>query len=99
MNIGFAFAATLFTGADGARRIKGLLTKAIYPDATFTLKLSFGTVKGYPMIGRFIYDNTANRAVAVDSAAMSEALRQLYDATALVDELEGRAAKTAGNQP
>jgi hypothetical protein len=145
-----------------------------YPDATFTLRLTYGTVKGYPMngteappkttfyglfdraysfdlkppfdlpardaerrdrldlatpldfvsdcdiiggnsgspvidrageivglvfdgnieslVGRYVYDGTANRAVAVDTAAMTEALRKLYDAQFLVDELLGKPA-------
>ena len=146
--------------------------KSIYPDATFTLRLAFGVVKGYPMNGtrapykttlyglfgraaafdyrgefalpqrflqrrdrlnmetpvnfvattditggnsgspvidrqgrlvglifdgniesipnEFVYDETAARAVAVHPAYIIEALRKLYDAGALADELEGR---------
>jgi hypothetical protein len=37
-----------------------------------------------------IYTDTQARAVSVDSAAVSEALRKVYDAQSLVDELEGR---------
>jgi len=41
------------------------------------------------LVGRFVYDETANRAVAVHSAYIIEALRKLYDAKALADEIEG----------
>jgi len=146
--------------------------KNTYPDATFTLRLSYGTVKGYPyngtiappfttfyglydraagfgdqppfdltpkeaaardkvdlstpldfvstgdiiggnsgspvvnregqlvglifdgniesLAGDFVYDESKNRAVAVHSAGMLEALRKLYGAGALADELEGK---------
>ncbi len=146
--------------------------KSVNPDATFTLRLSYGTVKGYPMngtrapsrttfyglydraygfdmkppfdlparyrdrkdkldlstplnfvstcdiiggnsgspvinkngqlvglifdgnieglVGRFVYSDESGRAVAVHSAAMVEALRKLYDADTLADELEGK---------
>jgi hypothetical protein len=144
--------------------------KDVYPDATFTLRLSYGTATGYPMngtkapykttyyglydrsasfnnqppfnlpqryvdapgkldlatpldfvatvdiiggnsgspvinrngelvglifdgnieslAGDFVYDGAQNRGVAVDSAAMIEALRKLYNAGKLADELE-----------
>jgi hypothetical protein len=145
--------------------------KNTYPDATFTLRLSYGTVKGYPMngtvappkttfyglydraasfnfdgpwaipsrytegreklnlstpldfvtdndivggnsgspvinregevvglifdgnieslAGDYVYNEENNRSVAVHTGAMTEALRKLYGAGKLVDELEG----------
>ncbi|MFQ5708847.1 MAG: S46 family peptidase, partial [bacterium] len=36
---------------------------------------------------RFIYDDTKSRAVAVHSAYIIEALRKLYDAGTLADEI------------
>jgi Peptidase S46 len=146
--------------------------KSTYPDATFTLRLSYGAAKGYPMngtiapfettyyglydrsasfgdappfdlpkryverrtkidlstpldfvsttdviggnsgspvinrngelvglifdnniqglVGDFVYNDYQNRSVAVDSVAMIMALRQLYDAGKLADEIEGK---------
>jgi peptidase S46-like protein len=154
------------------RALFAVYGKSLYPDATFTLRLSYGTVKGYPMngteapplttlyglydraysfglkppfdlpqryterhekldlttpmnfvstcdiiggnsgspvinregeiiglifdgnieglVGDYVYNIENNRAVAVDTAAMTEALRKLYDAGALADELEGK---------
>ncbi len=146
--------------------------KTVYPDATFTLRLSYGTVKGFPMngtkapshttfyglydranafnmqgpfalpdrylkrekavdlatplnfvtnndvvggnsgspvinknaelvglvfdgnieslLGDFFYNETNNRTVAVHSKGMLEALRKLYDAGKLADQLQGK---------
>ena len=41
--------------------------------------------------GDFAYDGRQNRAVAVDTAAILAALRDVYGQTALADELEGKA--------
>ena len=149
--------------------------KSTYPDATFTLRLAFGTVKGYPMngtiappvttfyglfdrsasfgnkppfnltprvaarkarinlatplnfvadcdiiggnsgspvinrqgelvglifdgnieslVGNVVYNGDANRSVSVHSAGMLEALRKIYDAGALANELLGVTVK------
>ncbi|HXZ78695.1 MAG TPA: S46 family peptidase [Terriglobales bacterium] len=148
-----------------------LYGKSTYPDATFTLRLSYGQMKGYPMngtiapakttfyglydrafsfndqapfdlprryrdamktldlatpldfvttndvvggnsgspvinkqgeivglifdgnieslVGDYVYDIESNRSVAVHTAAMTEALRKLYGASKLLDELTG----------
>ncbi len=42
------------------------------------------------LVGRFVYDQKSNRAVAVHAAYMLEALRKLYDAGAMADEIIGR---------
>ena len=42
------------------------------------------------LAGDFLYEGEKNRAVAVHSAAMVEALRKLYNAGKLADELQGR---------
>jgi Peptidase S46 len=39
------------------------------------------------LVGEFVYDGERNRAVAVHTAAMTEALRKLYGAQKLVEEL------------
>ncbi len=151
--------------------------RSIYPEATFTLRLAFGTVKGYPMngtmappkttffglydrarsfdlkppfelperygkkrerldlstafnfvstadiiggnsgspvinragevvglifdgnmeslVGNYIYYEETNRAIAVDTAGMTEALRKLYGADALVNELAGESPQAS----
>jgi hypothetical protein len=42
------------------------------------------------MAGDYVYDGTRNRTVAVHSAGIIEALRKIYGASALADELEGK---------
>ncbi len=39
----------------------------------------------------YVYTDKVARAVSVDSAAIIEALRKVYQATALADEIEGKA--------
>lgn len=46
-----------------------------------------GNIQSLP--GRYIYDGTRNRAVAVSSQAIPMALKALYDAPALAEELAG----------
>jgi Peptidase S46 len=53
-----------------------------------------GNIQSLP--GYFVYDAAVNRAVSVDSRGMLEALRVVYKATAVADELAGgTAVKTA----
>jgi hypothetical protein len=42
------------------------------------------------LAGDFVYDGSKNRAVAVHTAGMIEALRKIYNAGPLADELEGK---------
>ncbi|HTZ48523.1 MAG TPA: S46 family peptidase [Verrucomicrobiae bacterium] len=42
------------------------------------------------LVGDFVYDSYQNRAVAVHTAAMTEAMNKLYGAQKLVDELLGK---------
>ncbi len=42
------------------------------------------------LVGAFQYDGAQNRAVAVDSRAIIESLRKLYDAGPLADEMQGK---------
>ena len=41
------------------------------------------------LVGDFVYDGTSNRAVAVHTTGMTEALRKLYGADRLVQEMLG----------
>jgi len=50
------------------------------------------------LVGNFIYDESVNRAISVDSRAMLEVLRKMFDATDLAAELTGQAnAQSAGH--
>ncbi len=42
------------------------------------------------LVGRFVYSEESNRSVAVHSSVIIEALRTLYDAGPLADELQGK---------
>jgi hypothetical protein len=42
------------------------------------------------LTGNFVYIEDSNRAVAVESAAIIEALRKVYDADSVANELEGK---------
>jgi hypothetical protein len=43
--------------------------------------------------GYFVYEETVNRAVSVDSRIILESLRKVYKADALANEIAGAAAK------
>jgi hypothetical protein len=47
-----------------------------------------GNIHSLP--GYFVYEDTLNRAISVDVRAINEALRKVYDAQPLADELTGR---------
>jgi hypothetical protein len=42
------------------------------------------------LVGRYVYSEETNRAVAVHTAIIIETLRKIYDAAPLADELEGK---------
>jgi hypothetical protein len=42
------------------------------------------------LVGRYVYDETRNRAVAVHSSGILEAMRTIYGMNALADELTGK---------
>lgn len=48
------------------------------------------------LMGNFIYDETVNRAISVDSRGMIEALRKVYGANELVEELTKQHQPAAG---
>src|SRR6184192_101072 len=52
------------------------------------------------LVGNFIYDESVNRAISVDSRGMLEVMRKMFDANELVNELTGKAqaAQSAGQR-
>jgi Peptidase S46 len=51
------------------------------------------------LVGNFIYDESVNRAISVDSRGMLEVLRKMFDANELVAELTGQTkSQAAGGQ-
>ena len=52
-----------------------------------------GNIQSLP--GYFVYEEAINRAVSVDSRAILEALRGVYKATPLVQEITGAKAASA----
>lgn len=44
------------------------------------------------LVGRYVYNDENNRAIAVHSAAIIETLRHVYDAAPLADEILGAAS-------
>ena len=46
------------------------------------------------LVGDYIYDESVNRAISVDSRAMLEILRKVFDANEIADELTGKVETT-----
>ncbi|PYS76286.1 MAG: hypothetical protein DMF66_15570 [Acidobacteria bacterium] len=49
------------------------------------------------LVGNFIYDESVNRAISVDSRGMLEVMRKMFDATELVAELTGQTKAQAAS--
>jgi Peptidase S46 len=80
--------STPFNFVCGADIIGGNSGSPVVNTAGEVIGLVFdGNIHSLP--GAFIYDETMNRAVSVDSRAIIAALRSLYDAGALADEIQG----------
>ena len=50
------------------------------------------------LVGNFIYDESVNRAISVDSRGMLEVMRKMFDANDLVNELTGKAQAATGRR-
>ena len=50
------------------------------------------------LVGNFYYDESVNRAVSVDSRGMLEALRKVYGAKEVADELTGASAAATSSR-
>jgi S1-C subfamily serine protease len=50
------------------------------------------------LVGTYVYDERDNRAVAVHTGGMMEALRKLYHADSLANELEGVSNSTQSSR-
>jgi hypothetical protein len=78
----------------GASRSSGMPTKVINAKGELVGLIFDGNIKSLP--GYFVYDEAVNRAVSVDSRGILEALRAVYKANWIADEIVGAAAiKTA----
>ena len=64
------------------------ILRAVKKEASFTDENTI-IVNVHPNIADILYDEEKNRAVAVHTAYIMHALRKLYDANFLADEIEG----------
>ena len=59
--------------------------RAVHQNAELVGLIFDGNIQS--LVGNFVYEETQNRAVSVDSRAMIEALRKLYGAAEVANEL------------